>query len=65
MALAVARASEVWEWESTATCDFQAARLCDGIGYLKVETREVLAVIRIGVSGGMSRGSEVLPRTPL
>ena len=65
MALAVAIANEVGEWESTAIWDFQAARVCGGIGYLNVGTRGVLAIVRIGFAGGMRRRSEALPRTPL
>jgi len=65
MALAVAIASEVGEWESNATSDFHAARLCGGIGFGNVGTLGVLAVFRIGLAGGMRRGSGAFPRTPL
>ena len=65
IALAVAIANEVGEWESIATWDFHAARMCGGIGYLNVGTLGVLTVVRIGLAGGMRRGSEVFPRTPL
>ena len=63
MALAVAIANYVGEWESTATSDFHTARLCGWIEYLNVVTLRVLAVFRIVLAGGMGRGSEVFPRT--
>jgi hypothetical protein len=65
IALAIAIANEVGEWESIATWDFQAARVCVGIGYLNVGTLGVLTAVRIRLAGGMRRGSEVFPRTPL
>ena len=65
MALAVAIVNEVGEWEYTATLDFHDARLCGWIGYLTVGTLGVLAVFRIGLAGGMRRGSEAFSRTPL
>ena len=39
MALAVAIASVVGEWEFIATRVFHAARECNGIGYSNMETR--------------------------
>ncbi len=39
--------------------------MCGCIGYLKVGTRGVLAAHKVGVAGGIRRGSEALPRTPL
>ena len=65
IALAVAIANEVGECESISIRDFQAARVCGGIGYLNVGTLGALAVITIGLVGGMRRGSETFPRTPL
>jgi len=65
MALAVAIANEMGEWETTATCHLQAARLCSGIGYVNIGNLWVHAVFRIGLAGGMRRGSESFPRTLL
>ena len=58
-------ANEVGECESISTCDFHAARVCGAIGYLNVGTLGVLAIVTIGLAGGMSRGSETFPRTPI
>ena len=57
IALAVAIAIEVGECESISTWDFQAARVCGGIGYLNVGTLGALAVVTIGLAGGMRRGN--------
>jgi hypothetical protein len=65
MALAVAIASVVGEWESTATRAFYSARECDGIGYLNVGTRGMIAALVVTRAGGMRSGSESVPRTPL
>ena len=65
MALAAAIASEVGKCESISTCNFQDARVCGGLGYLKVGTLGVLTVFMIGLAGEMRRGSEAFPRTPL
>ena len=65
IALAVAIASEVGECESISTCAFHAARVCGAIEYLNVGTLGVLAFVTNGLAGGMSRGSETFPRTPL
>ncbi len=63
MAFAIAR--EVGECESISTWDFHAARVCGAIGYLNVGTLGVLAVLTVGLAGGMRSGSEIFPRTPL
>ena len=55
IALAVAIANEGGEWESIATWDFQAARVCYGIGYLHVGTRGVLTIVMIGLAGERRR----------
>ncbi len=39
--------------------------MCGGIGYLNVGTLGVLAVLMIGLAGGMKRGSDTFPRTLL
>ena len=65
MALAVAIASVVGEWESTATRAFHSARECDGIGYLNVGTLGLMAGLEGSNAGGMRSGSEAVPRTPL
>ena len=39
--------------------------MCGAIGYLNVGTLGVLAVVTVGLAGGMRRGSETFPRTPL
>ena len=65
IALAVAIASEVGECESISTWDFHAAMACVEIEYLNVGTLGVLAVGIIELAGGMRRGSETFPRTPL
>lgn len=64
MALAVAIAREVGEWDSTATWVFHAAKVCGWMGYLNVGTRVARASTVIGWVGGMRIGSEVRPRIP-
>ena len=65
MACAVAMASCVGEWESTATFAFHSSRECDGTEYLNVGTRGIAAVlVGTGVSG-MRNGIEIVPMTPL
>ena len=39
--------------------------MCGGIRYLNVGILGVLTVVKIGLVGGMRRGSEVFPRTQL
>ena len=51
--------------ELIANWDFQAARVCGGIGYFNVGTLGVLTVVKIGFVGGMRRRSEAFSRTPL
>ena len=63
--MTVAIANEVGECESISPWDFYAARVCGAIGYLNVGTLGVLAVVTIGLAGGMRRGGETFPRTPL
>ena len=65
MALAVVIASDVGECESISTCDFHAASVCGAIGYLNVGTLGGLPGVTVGSAGGMSRGREIVPRTPL
>ncbi len=65
MALAVAIANLVGERESTATRAFHFARQYDGIGYLIVGTRGVMADLLGTGAGGTRSGIEVVPRTPL
>jgi hypothetical protein len=65
IALAVAIANEVEEYESISAWDLQTTRVCGGIGYFNVGTLGILAVVMIGLAGGMRRGSETFPRTPL
>jgi hypothetical protein len=63
--MAFAIASKVGECESISTWDFHAARVCGAIGYLNVGTLGVLAVVTVRLAGGMRRGREIFPRTPL
>jgi len=65
MALAVAIASLVGERKSTATRAFHSARECDGIGYLNMGTRRVMADLVGAGAGGMRSEIEVVSRTPL
>ncbi len=39
--------------------------MCSGIGYINVGSLGVLKVVMFGLAGGMRRGRETLPRTPL
>ena len=50
VALSVAIASEMGEYESISTWDFKVERVCGGIEYLNVGTLEVLAVVTIGLA---------------
>jgi len=61
----VATASEMGECESISTSDFPTAWVCDATGYLNVGSLGILAVVTIGLAGGMRRGSEIFPRIPL
>ena len=65
MTVAVVIASEMEEWESTATCDFHLSSTGAGIGYRKVGTRGGQVDAVGGVAGGMRMGREILPITPL
>ena len=65
MALAVAIANKVEEWEATATWDFHVADKCGGTGYLNVGTRGVLSVLEITWVGGIRSGRDIGPKTPL
>ena len=65
MALTMAIASVVWEWESIVTRAFHSARECDGIWYLNVGIRGVITDMVGTGAGGMRSGIEAIPRTPL
>jgi hypothetical protein len=64
IALAVAIAKEVGEWDSTVTWVFHAAKVCGWMGYLNVGTRGVLLPVRLDCNGGMRIRIEVRPKIP-